>query len=48
MAYIFVNSFKQGLDARRSKISAQQGSLVSGKNVHINRGGEIETRDLDG
>jgi len=44
MAYIFVNSFKQGLDARRSKISAQQGSLVSGKNVHINRGGEIEKR----
>ena len=29
MAYIFVNSFKQGLDARRSKISALQGSLVS-------------------
>jgi len=44
MAYIFVNSFKQGLDARRSKISAQQGSLVKGKNVHINRGGEIEKR----
>jgi len=44
MAYVFVNSFKQGLDARRSKISAQQGSLVSGKNVHINRGGEIEKR----
>lgn len=44
MAYIFVNSFKQGLDARRAKISAQQGSLVRGKNVHINRGGEIEKR----
>ena len=44
MSYIFVNSFKQGLDARRSKISAQQGSLYSGKNIHINRGGEIEKR----
>jgi len=44
MAYIFVSSFKQGLDARRSKISAQQGSLVSGNNIHINRGGEIEKR----
>ena len=44
MAYVFINSFKKGIDARRSRISAQQGSLVSGNNVHINRGGEIEKR----
>ena len=44
MAYTFVNSFKQGIDSRRSKISSQQGSLIYGRNVHINRGGEIEKR----
>ena len=44
MAYIFVNSFKRGLDARRSRISATQGTLVRGENIHINRGGEIEKR----
>lgn len=44
MAYIFINSFKKGIDSRRGKISAQQGSLKSAVNVHINRGGEIEKR----
>lgn len=44
MAYTFVNSFKKGIDARRNRISAQQGSLIVGKNVHINRGAEIEKR----
>jgi hypothetical protein len=44
MAFIFVNAFKSGLDARRSRITAQQGSLSVGKNIHINRGGEVEKR----
>lgn len=44
MAYVFINSFKEGIDARRNKISGRQGSLISGSNVHINRGGEIEKR----
>jgi len=44
MAYVFVSSFKNGIDARRNKLNAQQGSFVSAKNVHINRGGEIEKR----
>lgn len=44
MAYVFVSSFKNGIDARRTKLNAQQGSFVSAKNVHINRGGEIEKR----
>lgn len=44
MAYIFVNSFKRGLDTRRGRISAQQGSLVVAENVHVTRGGEIEKR----
>lgn len=44
MAFVFVNAFKSGLDARRSRITAQQGSLSVGKNIHINRGGEVEKR----
>jgi hypothetical protein len=44
MAFVFVNAFKSGLDARRSRITAQQGSLSVGNNIHINRGGEIEKR----
>ena len=44
MAFIFVNAFKSGLDARRSRITAQQGSLSVGNNIHINRGGEVEKR----
>ena len=44
MPFVFVNAFKSGLDARRSRVTAQQGSLSVGKNIHINRGGEVEKR----
>jgi len=44
MAFVFVNAFKSGLDSRRSRITAPQGSLSVGKNIHINRGGEVEKR----
>jgi hypothetical protein len=44
MAYVFVSSFKNGIDARRTKVNAQQGSFFTASNVHINRGGEIEKR----
>lgn len=42
MSYLSVQDFKQGLDTRRSRITAPAGTLRTAKNVHITRGGEIE------
>lgn len=44
MAYILVEDFRGGLDARRMNQTATPGSLVELKNAHITRGGEIEKR----
>ena len=44
MPYILVEDFRGGLDNRRSNVTAQPGTLVTLKNAHINRGGEIEKR----
>ena len=44
MPYILVEDFRGGLDNRRSNVTAQAGTLVTLKNAHINRGGEIEKR----
>lgn len=44
MAYISLQNFRYGLDARRSVLNSQPGTLQSAFNVHINQGGEIEKR----
>jgi hypothetical protein len=44
MAYIFVENFNLGVDRRKKRVSGQPGSLWVGKNVHLTRGGEIESR----
>lgn len=44
MAYIVINNFKFGLDARRSELSSIQGTLVEAANGHITQGGEFEKR----
>jgi len=44
MPYILVEDFRGGLDSRRSNVTATSGTLVSIKNAHITRGGEIEKR----
>lgn len=44
MPYILVEDFRGGLDTRRSNVTATPGTLVSLKNAHITRGGEIEKR----
>lgn len=44
MAYIFVENFNLGLDRRKKRVSGQPGSLWVGKNVHLTRGGEVESR----
>ena len=44
MAYVVVEDFKGGVDVRRSPVDAVPGTLRSAVNVHLTRGGEIETR----
>lgn len=44
MPYIYITSFKGGLDSRRSPITTTQGSMLIAKNGHITRGGEFEKR----
>lgn len=44
MAYIAVSDFKGGLDRRKSILTAPPGTLQTGSNVHITRGGEVEKR----
>ena len=44
MPYILVEDFRGGLDTRRSNVTALPGTLVSIKNAHVTRGGEIEKR----
>lgn len=44
MAYVLVEDFRGGLDSRRSNVTATPGTLITLKNAHITRGGEIEKR----
>jgi len=44
MPYIVVESFKGGLDRRRSDLVSAPGMLIKAENVHVTRGGEIEKR----
>lgn len=44
MAYIQVEDFKNGLDVRRLAFMTSASTLLKAKNVHINRGGEVEKR----
>lgn len=44
MAYLVIEDFRGGLDARRSYVTSVPGTLIELKNAHINRGGEIEKR----
>ena len=44
MAYILVENFNLGLDRRKKRVSGQPGSLWLGTNVHLTRGGEVESR----
>lgn len=43
MSYFVVENFGHGLDRRKHILSLPPGSLYVGRNVNINRGGEIET-----
>lgn len=44
MAYISIDEFKRGLHTTRMAYSTPQGALMLARNVHINRGAEIEKR----
>ena len=44
MPYLLVEDFRGGLDNRRSNVTSTPGTLVTLKNAHITRGGEIEKR----
>ena len=44
MAYVFVENFSAGLDARKPPIMGEPGSLTKCLNCHISRGGFIESR----
>lgn len=44
MAYILVENFNLGLDRRKKRVSGLPGSLWIAKNVHLTRGGEVESR----
>ena len=44
MPYILVEDFRSGLDTRRTNLTSVPGSLVTLKNAHLTRGGEIEKR----
>lgn len=42
MPYLLIEDFKFGMDRRRERISGIPGTLWTGKNVHITRGGDIQ------
>lgn len=44
MSYAVIDSFSLGLDRRRPRHAANQGSVWDAINVHITRGGDIEKR----
>lgn len=44
MAQLVIDNFKQGMDTRQERVSGKAGALWLAKNVHINRGGDIERR----
>lgn len=44
MPYLLVEDFKNGLDVRKSEVTAPPGTLLDLENAHITRGGEIEQR----
>ena len=44
MPYMVIQDFRDGLDSRKSILSAPAGSLQTCVNAHITRGGEIEKR----
>ena len=43
MAYLLVKDFKLGMDRRRGKSVGVPGALWEAKNIHLTRGGDIET-----
>ena len=44
MATVEIKDFKNGVDTRRPAIVGDPGSLIEGLNVHITRGGDVESR----
>jgi hypothetical protein len=44
MSYLFIGSFKYGLDTRKSELTQTLGTLQVAENCHINGGGEAEKR----
>lgn len=44
MAYLLVDNFRAGMDRRNKRISGKAGTLWTGKNGHITRGGDWERR----
>jgi hypothetical protein len=44
VAYVVVEDFKGGVDRRRKRASGVPGTLWTGSNCHITKGGEIEKR----
>lgn len=42
MAYLLIEDFKFGMDRRRERVSGIPGTLWTGKNIHITRGGDIK------
>lgn len=44
MSYLAIDDFRFGMDRRRNRMAGTPGTLWTGKNVHITRGGDIERR----
>ncbi len=44
MAYLLIDNFRAGMDRRNKRISGKPGTLWTGKNGHITRGGDWERR----
>lgn len=42
MPYLLISDFKFGMDRRRERVSGIPGTLWTGKNVHVTRGGDIQ------
>ncbi len=42
MAQVIISDFKYGLDRRRPRVAGVPGTLWTGTNIHITRGGDIE------
>jgi len=42
--YLTIQNFRFGLDARRSELTSQPGTLLRAVDCHINQGAEIEKR----